>query len=886
MADLSGSRQTGSRRTGSRRTGSRVSGARPHQAGSLFLDQRRQAVIHSIRRVGLDYLLPRRAGRAADGGELWDLELHFLPADASKTEAGVARVPLGVSPDNLRITLGELLDPGVRVKSVAEGAEDGCLVARVRRDPPSSGEAAAAAESRPVYTLELVDLPQVDRFFRRCRFVFQDGGGELAAAAIIPALAVPREVPEIDYLAKDYESFRQLMLERMRAFVPSWDEAHAADLGVTVVELLAHAADYLSYYQDAAATEAYIATARRRISVRRHARLVGYRLHEGCNARCWAELEIEPREAGGAGQTAEAATAGLELPAGIEVLTYCGHIAAAIERGSQEHRRALRRDPLVFRTVQPETLYPAHNRIAIYTWRTETYSLAKGATRAALCGHLEHLRSGDVLIFERLRDPGVENEEDIDPRDRQAVRLCRPPELATDLAPGADVEAEPAAITEVEWFAEDELHEEFPVSARIGGTLYRGLTMVRGNVVLLDHGETHHEVLEPVPGEGRYAPTLQRQGLTHRVPFDPEIARSEPAAGALDQDPRRALPDIELYELASEDLGEDGSGLAPEELEGSSRRRWQPRHDLLASRRFARDFVVELDADGSAHLRFGDDQHGQRPSPGTVFEAVYRVGLGPAGNLGAYALRHAVLPGEVSARCARQALHLSEAKNHLAGGGGLDREPVDKARLFAPQALHSRGRLERCVTERDYAEIAERHPDVLRAAARLKWSGSWNLAQLYIQRPAGRAVDELFERRLRRYMRPYMLAGWELEVASPVFVPLDLRLTVWPDPSVGRENLRLKLRQRVVAREVDFLLPGYFTFGKPVYLSEVIAQVMALPEVVDVEVDVFQRWGQPARGELEAGEIPIQPLEIAQIDNDLSAPHRGGLRATIGKSSS
>ena len=40
------------------------------------------------------------------------------------------------------------------------------------------------------------------------------------------------------------------------------------------------------------ATEAYLATARRRISVRRHARLVDYRMHEGCNARAWVHARV------------------------------------------------------------------------------------------------------------------------------------------------------------------------------------------------------------------------------------------------------------------------------------------------------------------------------------------------------------------------------------------------------------------------------------------------------------------------------------------------------------------------------------------------------------------------------------------------------------------
>src|SRR2546430_1362125 len=67
---------------------------------------------------------------------------------------------------------------------------------------------------------------------------------------------------------------------------------HVPDLGVTLVEALAYVADHLSYYQDAVGTEAHLGTARRRVSVRRHARLVDYHLHQGCNARVWVALTV------------------------------------------------------------------------------------------------------------------------------------------------------------------------------------------------------------------------------------------------------------------------------------------------------------------------------------------------------------------------------------------------------------------------------------------------------------------------------------------------------------------------------------------------------------------------------------------------------------------
>ncbi len=72
---------------------------------------------------------------------------------------------------------------------------------------------------------------------------------------------------------------------------------------------------------------------------------------------------------------------------------------------------------------------------------------------------------------------------------------------------------------------------------------------------------------------------------------------------------------------------------------------WFPRRDLLASDDAARDFVVEIQDDGRARLRFGDDTHGRRPEEETEFKAIYRIGNGAAGNVGAESIRHLLLTG-------------------------------------------------------------------------------------------------------------------------------------------------------------------------------------------------------------------------------------------------
>ena len=100
------------------------------------------------------------------------------------------------------------------------------------------------------------------------------------------------QAPIIDYLAKDYASFKQLMLDRLSQTFPQWTERSEADIGITIVELLAYAADQLSYFQDTVSNEAYLGTARQRPSLRRHARLLDYTPSEGTNARTFVHIEI------------------------------------------------------------------------------------------------------------------------------------------------------------------------------------------------------------------------------------------------------------------------------------------------------------------------------------------------------------------------------------------------------------------------------------------------------------------------------------------------------------------------------------------------------------------------------------------------------------------
>lgn len=222
---------------------------------------------------------------------------------------------------------------------------------------------------------------------------------------------VLRAAPDIDYLAKDYASFRRLMLDRMAVLMPQWKERNVADIGVMLVEALAYTADQLSYQQDAVATEAYLRTARQRISLRRHARLMDYFISEGCNARTWAHFAVSADVS---------AVSGPAIPAGTKIATQIANQQTVIADDARVYGQA----DIIFETMTAvDALYFDHNELAFYTWSDDRCCLPKGATSATLAGNHPHLEPGMILIIEEVLGAQTGDPADADPARRHAVRL-------------------------------------------------------------------------------------------------------------------------------------------------------------------------------------------------------------------------------------------------------------------------------------------------------------------------------------------------------------------------------------------------------------------------------------------------------------------------------
>jgi len=814
----------------------------------------------------------------------------------------IGHAPQELSPANVTISGGERIEVrviGVQIRRSEDPGLDDCVEVAV--DQPGDFS---------TYTLALVatgedgsptgqPLPGFDPRYSSIDFSFKVGcPSDLDCAAEPDCPVEELDGPAIDYTAKDYESLRRVILDRLAQVMPDWRERHVPDLYLALVEILAFEADRLSYYQDAVATEAYLDTARRRVSVRRHARLVDYVMHEGCNARAWVSIETDT-----------------DLDVGWHELCFVAGVAGdtsaplpATALDELEAGGALVFEPIARSDRERLELRAARSRIRLYTWGDRECCLAAGATEAVLVDVASDklalalvqadeadlvepvralgLAAGDFLLFEEAKGPRTGQPGDADPAHRQVVRLL---EVVPSIDPLYSVpvpdsgDRMPLPLLTVRWAEEDAL--AFPLCLSALGQppdcpLIDDVSVARGNVVLVDHGRSTGGTVGPVApappvrcceGEGREAeiveqampfrPTLARGPLTFAAPVDQQSA----AAGLLGQDPHLALPELTLTEQT------DRSSPFDDPV-------WRPRADLLASGRADQDFVVETDENGLATLRFGDGELGRKPRAGVSFDIAYRVGNGAVGNVGAGTIT-AIVDREGSLEGIAVV-----ATNPLAAAGGTEPEPLEQVKQLAPYAF--RAQRMRAIIPADYAELAGRTRGVQRTAAAFRWTGSWYEVDVGIDAWGQEQASQTLLERVRDDLYPFRRIGHDLAVVAAETVPLLLELDVCVDSDYLRAHVEAELldvfsNRRLPGGRLGFFHPDALTFGQGVYVSVIVAAAQNVPGVQSVLVTRLERLFEGDRGEIAAGVLRLGPMEIPRLDNDPSFPERGRLRLVM-----
>ena len=645
----------------------------------------------------------------------------------------------------------------------------------------------------------------------------------------------PRAAPSPvhDYLARDWTSLRRALLEYLVREEPEADTS-IADPTVALIELFAHAGDLLHYRLDRVATEAYLETARRRTSVRRHARLVDYALSDGVAAATVVHLSVPPEAD----------------PVQVEP----GDVAADLPGSTT-----------AFTLETGLTAHAALGEIAVYDWGEEACCLAAGATECVLVRPRpadavplgdDWIRPGDLLCFE-LIDPGDEA------MHRRWARRAASQPWPTD-ATGAPafreplpgraaqvVEAEEAVpftdplaaalvgpaqqLTHVRWRARDALRRAYPVAVDASSGLPQ-TTVVRGNLVPAHHGRLvggpQALAARDVAGEfdmvGGPGVALRADGRPHRLDVSVRLpSGAEQGAVAM-----TSLLDAPPGELA---------------------------------------VVVDVEDREPPVLRFSTGAVGTPPPAGSEVVAAYEIGGGRVGNVPPNAL--AVLERNTAAAGQPPAWEPVpvRARNPTPAAGGEDPEPLDDARRDAPEAFAAVP--QRAVLPADHAAEAAREELVQRAAAQRGWSGSWplitTLVDLAVPDPAGPA-------RIQARLDDLRMLGTEAAVVEGRPVGLLLALDVCATPGADPQRVRRDVLD--VLRPGTDERPGVFhrsrlELGTAVYVSAAVAAVAALAQVDAVEVREARRLTD-LPGTVRSV-IGFAAGEVGVLDDDPARPERG-----------
>src|SRR5262249_28726379 len=156
---------------------------------------------------------------------------------------------------------------------------------------------------------------------------------------------------------------------------------------------------------------------------------------------------------------------------------------------------------------------------------------------------------------------------------------------------------------------------------------------------------------------------------------------------------------------------------------------------------------------------------------------------------------------------------------------------------------------------------ARRLAGVQGAVASYRWTGSWTTIFVavdpedradLVDLPNGRTrLEPGFEARVRAFLTRFRLAGYDIELRPPRFVPVTLEIEVCAKHGYFRTDVVEAVRDALSDRLLPdgtrgFFHPSNFTFGQPLYLSRLYAAVERVEGVESLAVRTLVRYGQPA----------------------------------------
>ena len=704
----------------------------------------------------------------------------------------------------------------------------------------------------------------IDPLFNEIDFKFRPGCFNINCNPDWKSAPEPADEPVIDYLAKDYDSFRHTMIAAMMQRVPNWQPSSEADLDQVLLELFSAAADELSDYQDRVMNEAYLSSARKRVSLARHARLMDYHIHQGNQASTWLALEVD--------------LATDSAPQGGETRQYFLSESFRAWSGAAK----LDGSSVVFHAGARERVHQLANRMSLYTWSGAIPSLLAGDTSADLklfsnagtsltdqpsaVAVQDLIRGGVIkrLLIQEYLNPATATVNGVNPRKRQLLELLP----GND---GAEAMLDPATgewFVRVRWAEKNKLTSNYCFTIDGPSRKVEDASLFHGNLVEVNHGRRERTFFKE-PGEQlntsrefHYERT-ENWGAICVLPEHPLAYRMTEPGG--DVWPRSTL---------SVEVAQPGGG----------RDFWDEVPSLVHSDQSDESgdhFIVETDEDGFSVIRFGNGTNGKSLPARSVVECTYQIGAGLEGNIGLDKLINfnpgndafLKLEGNVVAPSANGS-SIIRCWNPFDVNSGRAPEPTAEIIRRVPEAY--RERQLRAVTLNDYVKRAEELPEVARAAAAYAWTGSWRTVRITIDPAGATTLDEATRQRIARHLNAVRLIGEDIEIRLPQFVPLEIHIALCANLDFWPRDLKAILEQEfsdgwTPDGRKGFFHPDLWTFGQSLRSSQIFGRVLAVEGVEHVISLTMKRWNVP----VVSSDITVNSNEIIQVFNDPDQMEKG-----------
>jgi hypothetical protein len=684
----------------------------------------------------------------------------------------------------------------------------------------------------------------------------------------------PPDEPVIDYLAKDYDSFRHTMISALTQRVPDWQPSSEADLDEVLLDLFSAAADELSDYQDRVMNEAYLASARKRVSLARHARLVDYHIHQGNQASTWLAVEVR-----------------LTQPSEPEVGATKQHFLAdafKVWSGTPTEDAS----SVVFLSRSRQRVHPRVNRMGLYTWSDSILSLADGDTTADLTFFLDNglptadkasalvvealIRTGVIthLLIQEHLNPATGTPNGLDPRKRQLLHLLPGKDGAVAMFdPTTGPEASAKWFVRVRWENEDKLRGSYCFTVDCPGTgKVANVSLFHGNLVQVHHGRLQRDIVFKEPGTRLTPPNEFHYERVGQWDLRTRSPGKWGAVCALPDHPlayRNTEPggDVPPLSTLSVKVKQPGGGEDP----------WDEVPSFIHSDDSDENgdhFVVETDEDRLSYIRFGNGTNGKELPDQAEVRCEYQVGDGLDGNIGLDRLIHFDPPGaflKLEAGVLAPTLEgtILRTWNPFDITNGRAPEPAATIIRRAPEAY--RLRQLRAITLQDYVNRAEELPVVSRAAARYGWTGSWRTVQIAIDPLGTTVLTETARTDIAAYLNAVRLIGEDLEIRPPLFVPLEIHISLCAGQDYWPEDLKSILEQEfsdgwTPDGRRGFFHPDLWTFGQQLKASQIVGRVLEVEGVEHIISVRIRRWNGPATLLDEVTTVAFN--EILQVVND------------------